>query len=174
MQEIKDFINDWDDASGAITVAVMRKSSQYKALKALVYKPVPKVEVTDELAQLAIDVFMAHDGYYVGGWKAALEAIFDHISHDGKKVNIGIPISEGKQVVKECDQLDRERAYNVYGLHVGYTETKGGIRYFEALEEKKEPQKQTLLEYAKARLDFRHLISEEVKFAVISAWMEQK
>lgn len=90
-------------------------SQEYQALKSLANAPVVKVEVTNSMINTAVNAYRAVECdniTYSIPMRAALEAVFNHISHEGKKVSdhIGEP---NEKVEKEL-------------ISDGWVEWKGG------------------------------------------------
>ncbi len=151
VKEIKDFIRltlnhkyDW-------CLEDIMESSEYKALKALADQPVSKMEITDDMVELAIDKLYENYDFEPSGrdrqeMKTALEAVFASLQS-----NVSKPVSANnapsEQAVTECDQLDIEKEVHQPSYNAGWADC------LESIEgEKKEPQKQTLLENAQVLL----------------------
>ncbi len=100
------------------------EGSSYKALKSLLDKPIVKENlITDEMITIVCNVYWDKSKILLDRilMKAALEAVFDHIANDGKKVGyLGGQYShtpperplkepEEKQTVKKCDQSGKAK-----------------------------------------------------------------
>ena len=89
-----------------------------------------KIEVTDELEKIAHEVYYNNNITHYTRMHSALEAVFTHIAQEPKEEN------------KSC-----ECALPTHEYGVGES-WKGKCDYTRRKEEKKEPKKQTLLEFA--------------------------
>lgn len=105
MKGIKDFVNmmegrsakindrydevasDYNHGAQSLMYSIIT-SKEYTTLKAAVDKPISKMEITDEMVEIAVSSFIAKQGLIGGYFKpitTALETVFNHISHKGKK-----------------------------------------------------------------------------------------
>ena len=102
MKEIKAFMEMMEsraakrDIFGICCGSVM-DSCQYKALKAILDKPIPKMEITDDMVKLALGKFYTEIPLDIPemqptrqAMKSALQAVFDHI---GDVANMVEPVS---------------------------------------------------------------------------------